>query len=137
MQIDYDYLNEIFKVFLDSEAPTVDWESFEELRNNNGNNDNFIFHIRLLSDGGLIANTNGESSVESLGILPTAFDYVISITPWRLTLNGHDFANKLAKPEVLSVIKDKFKKDGLSTVMEVATEIVKQIANKKLEELFK
>lgn len=137
MQINYEYLNEIFKVFLDSELPTVDWESFEELRNGNEHDEIFIFHIRLLSDGRLISNINGESSIKSLGILPTACDYVISITPWRLTLNGHDFANKLAKPEVLAVIKDKFKKDGLSTVMEVATEIVKQIANKKLEEIFK
>jgi hypothetical protein len=129
MKIDYDYMNEIFKVFLEDESPTVDWMSFEALRN--GDEDKFVFHIRIMADKRLISNDRGCSDFKSLGFLPKLIGFDISIEPWRLTSDGHDFASTMKKSDVLSDIKDKFKDEGLSVVMDV----VKQIANKKAKEL--
>lgn len=130
MKIDYDYMNEIFNLFLDAESPTVDWMSFEELRN--GNDDKFVFHIQIMAEKGLISNNKGDSSFERLGLRWTEGGRIhVFVLPWRLTANGHDFASAMNKSDVLSDIKEKFKDEGLSVVIDVA----KQIANKKAKEL--
>jgi hypothetical protein len=127
MKIDYDYINEILKVFLNAQSLTVDWNSFEELRN--GNDDKFVFHIQIMAEKGLISNGQGDSSFKSLGFIPLAIGFNIAITPWRLTANGHDFASAMNKAPVLSVIKEKFKDEGFSVVIDIA----KQLANKQAE----
>jgi hypothetical protein len=130
MKIDYDYMNEILKIFLDAESPTVDWMSFESLRN--GDDDKFVFHIQIMAEKGLISNYRGDSSFEDLGFRwALGGDVHVSVLPWRLTSNGHDFASAMNKSDVLSDIKEKFKDEGLSVVIDVA----KQIANKKAKEL--
>jgi hypothetical protein len=130
MKIDYDYMNEIFKIFLEAESPTVDWMSFETLRN--GDDDKFIFHIQIMAEKGLISNYRGNSSYEDLGFKRVLSGNVhVNVLPWRLTANGHDFASTMNKADVLSDIKEKFKDEGLSVVIDVA----KQIANKKAKEL--
>jgi len=47
--------------------------------------------------------------------------------PWRITSKGYDFAAALNKLNVLSVIKDKFQKKGISVVIDISKKIaVKQ-----------
>ncbi|MCL1079878.1 hypothetical protein L2734_17210 [Parashewanella spongiae] len=53
---------------------------------------------------------------------------------WRITSEGYDFALALNKPSVLSVIKEKFQKEGLSAVIDISKKIVIKQANKLLEE---
>lgn len=127
MRIDYDYLKDIFNVFLTCELPTVDWDSFTSLRN--GDDDKFVFHIEILVDKALI---EGDLSDGSIGITRTfTGNYSVSIVPWRLTANGHDFAASITKPSVLATIKEKFKSEGISVVIDVA----KKVAEKQAEKL--
>jgi hypothetical protein len=126
MRIDYEYIEKILEIFLDSDVPTVNWRNFESLR---GNDDHkFVFHIEIMVDKDLIASTleNG-----SIGIRRTAHDYTISIVNWRLTAEGHDFASAITKPSVLSTIKEQFQKEGLSVVIN----LTKKIAEKQAEKL--
>ncbi|WP_414432642.1 hypothetical protein [Alcanivorax sp. IL2] len=128
MRIDYEYIEKILEVFLDSEIPTVNWRDFDNLRG--GNDHKFVFHIEIMVDKGLIASTleNG-----SIGIRRTAHDYTISIVNWRLTAEGHDFASAITKPSVLAQIKERFQREGLSVVIELSKKIVEKQAEKVLE----
>jgi hypothetical protein len=54
--------------------------------------------------------------------------------PWRITSEGYDFAAALNKPNVLSVIKDKFQKEGLSAVIDISKKIAAKQATKLLDE---
>jgi hypothetical protein len=54
---------------------------------------------------------------------------------WRLTANGHDFASALNKPDVLSTLKEKFKDEGISSVMDIAKQLAQKYLEKKLESL--
>ena len=128
MKPDYDYLIKILNVFLEAETPTVDWEAFEDLRDGTLY-DKFIFHIRLLSEKHLISDEQGDSTLESLGFIPTMTGYVISIIPWRLTSEGHSFSSEITKPATLTTIKEKFKNEGFPVVVD----ILKQLTQKQLD----
>lgn len=129
MQIDYEYLKELLDVFLKSEEPTVNWKSFESLRN--GDKNKLVFHIKILEDKKLI---EGALREKSLGIIKdfNSSKYIISVVPWRLTADGHDFAVSLNKPTVLTTIKEKFQTEGLSVVIDVVKTIVSKQAEKLL-----
>ena len=129
MRIDYEYVEKILESFLDNKLPTMDWESFENLRGND--NHKFVFHIEIMVDKGLIIGALDDGDI---GITRTYDDYVISVVPWRLTSEGHDFANALTKPSVLSTIQDKFKQEGLSAVIGISKKIAEKQAMKLLEE---
>ena len=132
MKIDYDYMIKIFNVFLEAETPTVDWQAFEDLRDGKLYDNKFIFHIRLLSETHLISDEQGDSSLKSLGVIPTLTDYVISIIPWRLTSEGHSFSSGITKPDILTTIKEKFKNEGFSVVMDVVKQLVQKEVEKRL-----
>jgi hypothetical protein len=126
MNIDYDYIEKILEIFLQSTLPTANWNDFEPLRK--GDEHKFVFHMEILADKNLV---EGALKDKSMGISRTYNDYVIAVIPWRLTASGHDFALSLTKPGVLATIKEKFKTEGLSVVIDIA----KQIASKKAEKL--
>lgn len=131
MQINYDYLKDILDVFLTRELPTADWDSFASLRKTDENK--FIFHIEILVDKGLI---EGALRGKSIGISRTLEGkYTASIIPWRLTADGHDFAAAITKPSVLATIKEKFKTEGLSVVIDIAKKIAEKRAEKLLGQL--
>ena len=130
MQIDYDYLKDIFDVFLTCEQSTVDWNSFVSLRKNDGQK--FVFHIEILVDEGLIKSALMDKSI---GIHRASDGNIIFyVTPWRLTADGHDFAASITKPSVLATVKEKFKSEGLSFVMDIVKKIAENQAGKLLGE---
>ena len=129
LKIDYEYVEKILEAFLDSELPTMNWKSFEMLRADDDHK--FVFHIEIMVDKGLIV---GALKSGDIGISRTHSDYIISIVPWRLTSDGHDFANALTKPSVLATIQNKFKEEGLSAVIGIAKKIAEKQALKLLEE---
>jgi len=129
VKIDYEYVEKILEVFLESEKPTVDWNSFLSIIR--GNDDKFIFHILILVDKNLIAAAHSDGRI---GIQRNYSEYNVSIVPWRLTSDGHDFANALAKPGVLTTIQEKFKAEGLSAVIGISKKIVEKQAMKLLDE---
>ncbi|WP_323915636.1 hypothetical protein, partial [Aeromonas caviae] len=71
-----------------------------------------------------------------LGIEREHDAYGVCIIPWRLTANGHDFASSLTKPGVLTTIKEKFKTEGLSVVIDIAKSMASKQAEKLLDESF-
>ena len=129
MKIDYEYIENILEVFLESELPTVDWESFSKIRNNDEHK--FVFHIEIMVDKRLIVGALKDGKI---GINRTYNDYIISIVPWRLTADGHDLANAITKPSILAIIQNKFKQEGLSAVIGIAKKIAEKQALKLLEE---
>jgi len=122
-------MKQIFDVFLESKLPTVDWNSFENLRD--GDCHNFVFHIEIMTDKNLIAPAGNTG----MGIVRTLEgDYSTSIIPWRLTSDGHDFANALAKPSILERIQTSFKKEGISTVISISKKLIEKQISKLIEE---
>ncbi|GAA0819429.1 DUF2513 domain-containing protein [Colwellia asteriadis] len=129
MRIDYEYVEQILEVFLESNSPTVDWNSFLPIIR--GNDDKFIFHILILVDKNLIVAAHSDGLI---GIKRNYTEYVTSVVPWRLTSDGHDFANALVKPGVLATVQEKFKEEGLSAVIGITKKIVEKQAMKLLDE---
>ncbi len=127
MRIDYDYIGKVLNIFLESSSATVDWNSFKTLRLHESD-EKFIFHIEIMVDKNLVVGVNKNKSI---GIQKNSSNYTVSIVPWRLTSEGHDFANAITKPDILSIVKDKFKTEGFSIVINMA----KQIAIKKTEKI--
>jgi len=52
MRIDYEYIKKIFEVFLESDLPTVDWDSFSKIREKDEHK--FVFHIKIMVDKALM-----------------------------------------------------------------------------------
>lgn len=131
MRVDYDYLKQILDICLDSELPTVDWDSFSALTSKNEHK--FVFHLEIMVDRKLIESCSKNGS---MGIEREHDAYGVCIIPWRLTANGHDFASSLTKPGVLTTIKEKFKTEGLSVVIDIAKSMASKQAEKLLDESF-
>ena len=130
MRIDYEYLKSLLDVFLNSDKPTVDWNSFLSFHENDEHK--FVFHIEICTDKELIV---GAFKGGSIGISRGYDDYTVAVVPWRLTASGHDFAAALNKPSVISVIKDKLQSEGLSTVINVAKKLVENQALNLIENI--
>jgi len=130
MRVDYEYISKILDVFLDSEGPTVNWNDFSPFHEET--EDKFVFHIEILRDKGLVSGVHGSDN--SLGIKRIHGEYYISVVPWRLTADGHDFASAITKPNVLGAIKNKFKTEGIGAVIDIAKKIAVKQAEKLLDD---
>lgn len=133
MRIDYEYLSRILDVFLEAAAPTVTYKNFEDLRQGDDGEHRFVFHIEILVDKELIVSVleNPKIGIKRDG----QGNYMISIVPWRLTADGHDFASALIKPTILAKVKEKFAKEGLSAVIDIVKKLGEKQAEKYLGEL--
>jgi hypothetical protein len=132
MRIDYEYMSKILDVFLEASTPTVTWDDFEPLREGSDEGEHrFVFHIEILADKGLVVGGLDDGSI---GIQRNSGEYLVSVIPWRLTADGHDFAAALVKPGILDRIKEKFQKEALSTVIEIAKKLAEKQAEKLLGE---
>ncbi|WP_448646919.1 hypothetical protein [Pseudomonas mohnii] len=125
MRVDYEYLKLILDVFLESERPTVDWESFRSFHE--VSEDKFVFHIEICADKDLIM---GALKDRSIGISRGHNEYYVSVIPWRLSASGHDFAAALNKPSIMGVIKERFQTEGLSAVIDIAKKLVENQAER-------
>jgi hypothetical protein len=129
MRIDYEYIAKMLDVFLESELPNIDFNSFKNELDEDSNK--FFFHLILLEEQGLVAGSSSDPSNIGVRFNGNTGDYMTWIAPLRLTSYGHEFADALAKPSVTEVIMDKFQKEGLSAVIDVA----KKLAIKQTEKL--
>ncbi|TOQ64086.1 hypothetical protein CGG90_24085 [Vibrio parahaemolyticus] len=64
MRVDYDYLHELLRVFIDDEKPVLTCEDFTE--HTEKDLQKFCLHVKLLSDQGLVVNAFKDST--DLGI---------------------------------------------------------------------
>jgi hypothetical protein len=134
MKLDYELINEILTKFVESEQSTVDVDYFVDLYEKDSQQ--LAHHLIIMEEKRLItgAFSHGRLGID-LGYIDGKDLYEFtSGMPWRITSEGYDFAAALNKPDVLSVIKEKFQKEGLSAVIDISKKIAVKQATKLLDE---
>lgn len=136
MKIDQQYLKDLLIAFEDTDGPDTLIDELEDAGFNR-NDSNFIFHMRLLYDNGLIVRVDGEYGIghEMLRTLGEGVNYHWDNIPLRLTARGHDFIADLRQKEVWQTIKTNFKDEGISTLMGLSKSLAMGFAKKKVKEL--
>ena len=127
-------MKEILEIFLESKIPTSNWNDFITLHKDN--EDKFVFHIRIMFDKNLIKTLSNDNKTGiNQAYRGDEYEYSISITEWRLSSEGHDFASAIVNKNILNTIKKQFKEEGLSTIIDISKKIMIKKANKLLDEL--
>nr|WP_154926692.1 DUF2513 domain-containing protein [Pantoea agglomerans] len=136
MKIDQKYLRDLLIAFEDSEGPDTHLKELEG-QGFNSNSSEFIFHMRLLNDNGLIIRTDGKLGFghEISRTVGNRASYYWIETPLRLTSRGHDFIANLRQNEVWHSVSQNFKEAGLSTLVDVSKELAKAFALKQVKRL--
>lgn len=136
MKIDQQYLKNLLIAFEDTEGPDT---LLEELESAGYNRDepNFVFHMRLLYDNGLIVRTDGEQGFghQYRSYIGRGHSYMWIPVPLRLTARGHDFIADLRQKEVWQTIKTNFKDEGISTLIELSKSLAIGFAKKKVKDV--
>lgn len=136
MKIDQQYLKDLLIAFEDTDGPDTLIDELEHAGFNR-NDPNFIFHMRLLYDNGLIVRVDGERGFghnmnQTMG---GGVGYYWLPVPLRLTARGHDFIADLRQKEVWQTIKTNFKDEGISTLMGLSKSLAMGFAKKKVKDL--
>ncbi|CND91858.1 Hypothetical protein (DUF2513) [Yersinia rohdei] len=135
MKIDQEYLKKLLIAFEDTIGPDTILSELEGAGFSKDDN-NFIFHMRLLYDNGLIIRVDGEFGFgHELFSSLQEYSYYWVETPLRLTARGHDFIADLRQKEVWQTIKTEFKDEGLSTLMSVTKSLAEGFAKKKIKDI--
>nr|WP_205332744.1 DUF2513 domain-containing protein [Klebsiella pneumoniae] len=103
----------------------------------NRDDPNFVFHMRLLYDNGLIVRTDGEQGFghQYRSYIGRGHSYMWIPVPLRLTARGHDFIADLRQKEVWQTIKTNFKDEGISTLIELSKSLAIGFAKKKVKDV--
>ncbi|MFV9667900.1 DUF2513 domain-containing protein [Pantoea sp. KXB25] len=136
MKIDQQYLKDLLIAFEDTVGPDT---TLNDLSKSGFPNDdaNFIFHMRLLHDNGLIMRVDGKPGIghEMFQNLGEEVGYYWLDIPLRLTARGHDFIADLRQQDVWQTIKTNFKDEGISTLMGLSKSLALGFAKKKVKDL--
>lgn len=136
MKIDQQYLKDLLIAFEDTVGPDT---TLNDLSKSGFPHDdaNFIFHMRLLHDNGLIVRVDGNPGIghEMYQSLGEEIGYYWLDIPLRLTARGHDFIADLRQQEVWQTIKTNFKDEGISTLMGLSKSLALGFAKKKVKDL--
>ena len=134
MKVDHDYLKNMLEKMEGINAPIF---NINDLKNAglNYDDDNFIFHMAILSDYGLIERDDREAG---FGLFRGSDGYVSwAAIPLRLTAQGHQFIEALHNKEVWTTIKKEFRDAGIKTLWDVSKSLLEGFAKKRVEELLK
>ncbi len=134
MKLDYELINEILIKFVESEESTIDFKSFTKLYESDSQK--LAHHLIIMEEKKLItgAFSNGNMGI-NLGYINGKDVYQFTDgMPWRITSEGYDFAAALNKPDVISVIKERFQNEGLSAVIDISKKIAVKQVTKLLDE---
>ena len=134
MKLDYELINNILTKFVESDQVTVEINDFVDLFNKDSQK--LAHHLIIMEEKRLItgAYSHGKLGID-LGYVDGKDVYEFSRGMlWRITSDGYDFAAALNKPSVLSEIKTRFQKEGLSVVIDISKKIAIKQATKFLEE---
>lgn len=136
MKINHQYLKDLLIAFEETQGPDTMLSELGESGFHQDDSD-FIFHMRLLYDNGLIVRTDGKSGFghEMSRALGVGVSYYWLDTPLRLTARGHDFIADLRQKEVWQTIKTNFKDEGISTLMGLSKSLAMGFAKKKVKDL--
>lgn len=128
MKIDREYLKGLLEAFESSDNPTTDIRELQ-LKGFSTQESNFLFHLQILGDQGLVQRENGGG----LGYTKGADGFVSwSVVPLRLTSQGHDFIEALRNSEVWVTIKKEFKDASLGTLLHISKELLEGYTKKKV-----
>ncbi|MBH2824059.1 DUF2513 domain-containing protein [Serratia marcescens] len=132
MKINKEYIKNLLELF--ELAPTVDVNiSYLSLSGIDYNTDEFVFHMRILQDGGFVVRSDNRSG---FGLVEGADGYRSwGVVPLRLTSNGHDFIEALRQKEVWEAVKSNFKDASLTTLADVAKQLAAGFAKKKVKDI--
>jgi hypothetical protein len=138
VKIDYEYINKILVLILENEHPDfkIDMPGVNLLWDGNGGckDKKFVFHMEILKDQSFIENSIDPS--RGIGFKRLSGGEInFSITPLRLTADGHQFASDLSKPGVIDQLKTSFMEAGPSEAVRIVLSIGQQILEKRLEKL--
>lgn len=125
MQIDYDYLKQLLEAFAAAPRPTTD---IEELKNRGieYDSDQFLFHMEILQDKGLIEQPDGDPGI---GVSRSADGFVSwAAIPLRMTAAGHEFLDGMRNEKAMAVVKRDFKHAGIETVKTVFRAVCEESA---------
>lgn len=136
MKIELEEYQEILDVFLKSPTAHITLKDLgiDEL-DTVEDTENFIFHMQLLVENGLISNINMETgTMKSIGLLLSRgrYDGYIAV-PIRLTQDGHDFANALNEKPILDILKKEFKNAPFSFMKTTSKTLLTKYLEKKLD----
>lgn len=116
MQIDYDYLKELLEAFAEAPRPTTDIEELKS-RGIEYDSDQFLFHMEILQDKGLIEQPDGDPGI---GVSRSVDGFVSwGAVPLRMTAAGHEFLDGMRNEAAMTVVKRDFKHAGIETVKAV------------------
>lgn len=134
MKIDHGYLKGLLEAFEDSPEPTTDIEALARAGfSYDADTSNFIFHMALLNDMGLIEREDGDAGFGLYAGIGGFNSW--SVMPLRLTANGHGFLEALRNNEVWSTIQRDFKNVGIRTMYQVATSLFAAYLTNKITNL--
>lgn len=133
MKIDHDYLKRLLEMFESMPTPTTTLINIEK----NGfavEDDQFIFHIRLLEDQGLVVNALDRSLpiVRFSGIYKKM---IYKDAPIRLTAEGHDFLEAIKNKAVWEQIKSGFKDASLKTLINASQGLLSKYIQNKINDI--
>jgi hypothetical protein len=141
MDINYNYIKSILEEIKTMQDPYADSGIIynKYLNVTDGSDRNFIFHWHLITENGLLSkNSSPIYDLKTSGLTSTAqnpMGFSSTSHHIRLTSSGIEFLSSLQKPEILSVIMDKFKSEGFPAVMDVSKKLAVQLLSKQLESL--
>lgn len=135
MKVDQDYLKALLIAFEDTEGPDT-WVYELVAKGYDQNSSEFIFHMRLFDDNGLICRVDGELGFgHQYHAYIGGYDYHWFDVPLRLTAQGHDFIADLRQKEVWNSVKENFKDASMSTLVDVAKQLAQGYAKQKIKAL--
>lgn len=135
MKIDQQYLKDLLIAFENSEGPDTTLQELQE-SGYEENSSEFIFHMRLMYDNGLVVRVDGESGFgHEIQTYMSGHSYYWIDIPLRLTSRGHDFIADLRQKEVWETVKNNFKDEGISTLMGLTKSLAMGFAKKKVKAL--
>jgi Hypothetical protein (DUF2513) len=134
MKPDQDYLKKLLEICEAAPAPIFNIEELQAVGLDYGA-DQFVFHMNILDDLGLIERDDRESGFGLVRGIDGHMSW--SVLPLRLTAQGHQFIEALRNQEVWATIKRDFKDVSINTLLDVSKRLLDAYIKKKIEGLLK
>lgn len=141
MKTDLDYLAKILNAFVDADTAFINLSSFPDrgvdIEYNDNFSEEFLFHIHIMIDNGLIGTNKGIATVVKDVGIHTALNGTDSFVnvPLRLTQKGHDFERSLSNKEVFAKLKTDLKDAPFKILFEGGQKLLEHYLQKKLDSI--
>lgn len=131
MKIDQEYLKGLLIAFEENSGPQTNIKELKDAGYDYQTQE-FLFHMRLLDDEGLISRIDGQPG---FGFYTSSDQPAYAVVPLRLTSQGHSFIEALRKKEVWNAVKENFKEASISTLVEASQGLAQGYLKQKVKQL--